>query len=43
MLASRGLAKKTLTSSGALAVLQIGFLMTLANIRKGEQEKEKEN
>eukprot|EP00094_Tigriopus_californicus_P006324 TCALIF_06089-PA protein Name:"Similar to TMEM19 Transmembrane protein 19 (Homo sapiens)" AED:0.08 eAED:0.08 QI:0/-1/0/1/-1/1/1/0/246 len=32
MLASRGLHHRTLTASGAIAVLQIGFIMTLANI-----------
>ena len=32
-LASRGLRSKTVTSSGAIAVLQIGFVLTLANLR----------
>ena len=29
----RSLQKKVVTSSGAIAVIQIGFLLTLANIR----------
>ena len=30
---TRGLRKRTVTSSGAIAVLQIGFLLTMANLR----------
>ena len=32
-LASRGLRNKIVTSSGAIAILQVGFVLTLANLR----------